>query len=211
MECLPGNMISIKEILKKLEEFETNEDKIDYLNEVLDETEDENLAKELNKILDELENNLETKLSSIEIPQARKIIREIDLDEAEQNAEQIQNKIQRQTARPDLTIRQNDNENLDLKYSSNNNYSNAKIYSQGSFDYNSMQKSFETDFMKSNIVRENILNPETALTEIEKENLAKKLRESMPGVSEEQLIMYQARITDELKKDEKSKYIGRLR
>ena len=33
----------------------------------------------------------------------------------------------------------------------------------------------------------------------------------MAGASEERILMYQAKLTDELKKDEKAKYIARLK
>lgn len=74
-----------------------------------------------------------------------------------------------------------------------------------------MQNSFDNDFLKQSIVRENVLNPENVITEVEKENLGRKLRESMPGASEEKILMYQAKLSDELRKDEKAKYIARFK
>src|SRR3989338_5415283 len=164
-------MMDFKNILKKLEELETNEEKVEFLKGLLEE-----------------------------------------LDDNELDAEQIQRNLpQRQAARPDLAIRQNEEDLGEFRYSSNSNYSNLALYSQQSFDYQTLEGSFNTDIMKQNLVRESILNPESSLTEIEKENLGKKLRESMPGASEEKILIYQAKITDELKKDEKSRYIARLK
>jgi len=203
-------MADIKKILEKLEELETNEEKVEFLKELLKELDDEDLINEVKELIKGLEENLESKLN-VDVP-LRKISREIDIDDNELDVEQIQRNLpQRQAARPDLAIRQNEEDSGEFRYSSNSNYSNLALYSPQAFDYQTLQSSFNTDIMKQNIVRESILNPESSLTEIEKENLGKKLRESMPGASEEKILMYQAKITDELKKDEKSRYIARLK
>ena len=203
-------MADIKKILEKLEELETNEEKVEFLKELLKEIDDEDLINEVKELIKGLEENLESKLN-VDVP-LRKISREIDIDDNELDVEQIQRNLpQRQAARPDLAIRQNEEDSGEFRYSSNSNYSNLALYSPQAFDYQTLQSSFNTDIMKQNIVRESILNPESSLTEIEKENLGKKLRESMPGASEEKILMYQAKITDELKKDEKSRYIARLK
>ena len=205
-------MLTIKEILKKLEEFENNQDKLNYLYELLDELEDEDLINEVKELITELEESLETKLEDVEIPQTRKVAREIDLNEVEQDVEQLQRNLpQRQTARPDLAIRQNEGEETEFNYSSISNYSATQLYTPQLFDYQTLQSAFDTGFIEQRLVRENILNPERAMTDIEKENLGKKLRETMPGASEEKILMYQAKITEDLKKDEKIRYIARLK
>lgn len=213
MECLPGKIMNIKEIKKNLEEFEDNQDKLDYLYKLLDKNEDEELINEIKILIEGLEESLENKLEQTDIPIMRKAVREIDFNEVEEDVETIQRNIsQRNVGRPDLTIRQNqDEDNLNFNYSSNNNYSSASLYNPGSFDYQTLQNSFDNDVMKQNLVRENILDPERVITEVEKENLSKKLRENMPGASEEKILMYQAKISDELRKDEKTKYIARLK
>ncbi|AJF63000.1 MAG: hypothetical protein QT11_C0001G0872 [archaeon GW2011_AR20] len=203
-------MMDFKNILKKLEELETNEEKVEFLKGLLEELDDEDLINEVKELIKEFEEDLESKLN-VDVS-LRKISREIDIDDNELDAEQIQRNLpQRQAARPDLAIRQNEEDLGEFRYSSNSNYSNLALYSQQSFDYQTLEGSFNTDIMKQNLVRESILNPESSLTEIEKENLGKKLRESMPGASEEKILIYQAKITDELKKDEKSRYIARLK
>ncbi len=203
-------MKDLEKILKKLEEFESNEDKIDFLYSLLEELDDEDLVNDIKKIIKTLEEGLENKLE-IDVP-LRKIAREIDFDESELDVEQIQRGLSQGTpGRPDLAIRNQDNEDLSFNYSGSSNYSTASLYSPTSFDYQTLQNSFDNDFMKQSVVRENILNPENVITEVEKENLNKKLRESMPGASEERILMYQAKLTDELKKDEKAKYIARLK
>ena len=206
-------MLTIKEIIEKLEELETNEDRLEYLNSILDETEDEELKDNIKDVIKKLEESLENKLEQTDIPVMRKAMREIDFNEIEDDIETVQRNIsQRSPGRPDLAIRQNqDEDSLNFNYSSNNNYSNASLYNSGSFNYQTLQNSFDNDVMKQNLVRENILNPERVITEVEKENLSKKLRETMPGASEERILMYQAKISDELRKDEKSKYIARLK
>ncbi len=202
--------MDFKNILKKLEELETNEEKVEFLKGLLEELDDEDLINEVKELIKEFEEDLESKLN-VDVS-LRKISREIDIDDNELDAEQIQRNLpQRQAARPDLAIRQNEEDLGEFRYSSNSNYSNLALYSQQSFDYQTLEGSFNTDIMKQNLVRESILNPESSLTEIEKENLGKKLRESMPGASEEKILIYQAKITDELKKDEKSRYIARLK
>jgi hypothetical protein len=205
-------MLTIKDILKKLEKIEDNQDKLNYLYGVLDEIEDEELSKEIKEIIKKLEESLESKLGEVEIPQVKKITREIDLNELEQDVEQVQRNLpQRQTPRPDLAIRQNEGEETEFNYSSISNYSTAQLYSPQSFDYQTLQRAFDTGFIEQSLVRENILNPERTITDIEKENLNKKLRETMPGSSEERILMYQAKITEDLKKDEKIKYVPRLK
>ena len=203
-------MKTIKDILEKLEELETNEDKLNYLYEILDEIEDEDLINNVKTLIQELDESLETKLENIEVP-IRRINREMDFDDIELDVEEVQRNIARPQARPDLVIRQNEEEESSFNYTSNTNYASAQLYSQGSFDYQTLQRSSQDDFMKNNLIRESILSPEGAVTELEKENLSRKLRETMPGSSEEQIIMYQSRITDELKKDVKSKYVARLK
>jgi len=205
-------MLNVKDIIKKLEELENNQEKINFLNKLLEEIDDEELINEIKGLIEELKESLESKLENIEIP-VRKIAREMEIDDTELDVEQIQRNLpQRQTARPDLTIRQmQEDEDLSFSYSSNTNYANTQLYAPQLFDYQTLQQSFNNDFMKQNIVRESILNPETPLNEVERENLSRKLRESMPGASEENLLMYQAKISSEIKKDEKIKYVARLK
>ncbi|MEK6907443.1 MAG: hypothetical protein AABW45_02850 [Nanoarchaeota archaeon] len=204
-------MVTIEDIIKKLEELESNEDRLEYLNSILDEIEDDELKENIKEIIKKLEDSLETKLEMQDTPSLRKIAREMDFDEAELDVEQIQRNTQQRNARPDLTIRQSEDNEANFSYSSNNNYSNTQLYSQGLFDYQTLQGSSNLDLVKQNLVRENILNPESPSTELERENLSKKLRESMPGMSEENLLIYQNKISTELKKDEKAKYIARLK
>src|SRR3989339_219780 len=103
-------MMDFKNILKKLEELETNEEKVEFLKGLLEELDDEDLGE--------------------------------------------------------------------FRYSSNSNYSNLALYSQQSFDYQTLEGSFNTDIMKQNLVRESILNPESFLTEIEKKKIRNKKRAS---------------------------------
>lgn len=206
-------MLNIKDIIKKLEELETNQEKIDFLNEILEEVDDEELINEIKELIDGLKENLETKLENIDVP-IRKITREIEIDDTELDVEQIQRDLpqrQGQAARPDLAIRQAEDENASFSYSSNTNYASTQLYTPQLFDYQTLQQSFNNDFMKQNIVRESVLNPETPLNDVEKENLSRKLRESMPGASEEDLLMYQGRIARDVKKDEKTKYVARFK
>ncbi len=218
MECLPGkvnkaeylilHMLSLKEINKKLEEFKSSEDKINYLNKLLKEINDKELVQELKRIIKDLEESLENKLEQVEIPQARKIIREIDLNETEQEAEEIHNRVVRQRIPRQQII--NEDREIDFSYSSVTNYENVQLYNLKPSDYNNMQNSFEHGSITQRLIRENILNPLNPITEVERENLSNKLREMMPGIPEEKILIYRAQIEEDIKKNEKIKYIPRL-
>lgn len=209
-------MLTIKEIIKKLEEFDTDEDKLFYLKKLSEEIEDKDLIGQIEELIRgfelSLEDKLEDKFGDMELPPLRKIAREVDLSGAEQEVEQLQREVTGQrNQRPDLIIRQEEDHDNNFNYTSNNNYASANLYVAESFDYQILQNSFNSEIIKQNLVRENILNPEMPLTEMEKENLSKKLRETMPGLSPEQLLIYQSKISEDLRKDEKSKYIPRLK
>src|SRR3989344_1742807 len=127
-------MMDFKNILKKLEELETNEEKVEFLKGLLEELDDEDLINEVKELEEDLESKLNVDVS------LRKISREIDIDDNELDAEQIQRNLpQRQAARPDLAIRQNEEDLGEFRYSSNSNYSNLALYSQQSFDYQTLE------------------------------------------------------------------------
>jgi len=201
-------MLSLKEIKKKLEEFKSNTNKIDYINKLLKEINDKELIKELKKIIKDLKESLENRLEQVEIPQARKIIREIDLNETENEAEEINNRVLRQRIPKQQSI--NENREIDFSYSSIANYGNIHLYDLKPSDYNNMQNSFEPNSITQRLIRENILNPLIPITEVERENLSNKLREMMPGIPEEKILIYRAQIEEDIKKNEKIKYIAKL-
>jgi len=201
-------MVKLEEIKKKLNELD-NEEKLNYLEELLDEIEDEGLIEEIENLIKNLKDNLENRLN-VEIPLARKVIREIDFDEAESDVENINRSVSKSFQRPDLVLREKEDEEKFKGYQAKNNYSNFSIYEQEIFSYDKFQR-MDVESVKQNLIRENILNPGGNITDFERENLNKKLREAMPGMSEEKLFEYQARIIDDLKKDEKMKYITRLK
>lgn len=201
-------MLSLKEIKKKLEEFKSADDKLDYINKLLKKINDKELVQELKKIIKNLEESLENKLEQVEIPQARKIIREIDLNETENEAEEIHNQVLRQRIPRQQDI--NEERGADFSYSSVADYGNVHLYNLKPSDYDNMQNSFEPNSITNRLIRENILNPLIPITEVERENLGNKLREMMPGIPEEKILIYRTQIEEDIKKNEKIKYIAKL-
>jgi hypothetical protein len=202
-------MLKIKDIVENLEKIEDNKDKINYLESLLEDLEDEELIEKIESLIKVLKESLENKLN-VEIPVFRKAIREIDFEDLESDVEQMQRNFSKPFQRPDLIVKNNETEETNFKYGSNANYSNIKLYNSISFDYQSLQNSFDMNVVRENLIRENILNPEGQVTEVERENLNRRLSEMMPNLPEEKLFVYQSKILEDLKKDER-KYIARLR
>ena len=54
--------MKLKDILKVLEKIENNEEKINYLKELIEKIDDKDLVNEIKELINELEENLEEKL-----------------------------------------------------------------------------------------------------------------------------------------------------
>ncbi len=208
--------MNIKDIKKQLEKLEDNEDKLEYLNKLLEQVEDEKLKEFIKSLIKDIE-SLESKLEKL--PDLTPIRRQVELDEVEHDIEsrEVQITPQRSIARPDLMMMPREQENIETNYAPGNYSINLvpEYLTQTITTYESFAtEGAEISKIEQNLVRENILNPESPLSELTREQLHVRVRELMPFASPEEVIRYEANIITGLrdtKKAERLKYIPKVR
>ena len=208
--------MNIKDIKKQLEKLENNEDRLDYLKKLLKKVDDEELEEAILSLIKGIE-GLESKLENL--PDIAPTRRQLELDDVEHDIEtqEIQVAPRQTRARPDLNILQREEENIETNYTTSNYTINLvpQYLTQSIISYESLaNQGIETSRIEESLIRENILNPESPLTDLSREQLHVKVRDLMPFASTEEIIKYEDKVLWDLKDSKKSshlKYIPKLR
>lgn len=207
--------MDIKDIKKKLAKLESKEAKLHYLKELLKKAEDKDQEKFIKTLIKEIE-SLESKLD--EMPDIAPIRKQIALDDVEHDIEtrEMQVTPTRPLRRPDLAIMPREEENLDVNYASSNYSINLvpQYIIPSSITYESLlDKAPEIGRIEESLVKENILNLESPLNELSREQLRIRVHELMPFATPEEVIRYEDKILNDLrdKKAANLRYIPKLR
>ncbi len=204
--------MKIKDILKELEKLKNNEEKVQYLKEVLEEVNDKNLIEQINKLIKDLKENLEEKLDK-EVPLTRK--REVELNEIEQDIEDKERQI-----RPQQIVRRNidldDIKKDEVNYTGNFVYkqSTAPVYQTNQLTYESISQQLNTNIrlIEDVLVKESLITPGSTLDEVQKERIQDTIEKFMPHASPEEKLMAEQRIVYDIKtKDKDFKYATKLK
>ena len=211
--------MKLKDILKILEKIENNENKINYLKELIKKTDDKDLINEIKELINELEEDLETKLEqNVAVTPARK--REIELDEVEHDIETREQQVTRQRpiARPDLNLQNRESEG-EVRYETNvSNYQSrqAPVY-QVNPSFSTYESVAQHDLTNARIVEkilveEDILTPGSSISETQKEQLRDTIDRFMPNASTEERLTTEKQIIYDMKlKGEELRYIKKLK
>jgi hypothetical protein len=212
--------MKIKDILKELEKLKDNEEKVQYLKEVLEEINDKELIKEINILIDTLKEDLEEKLSrEIVIPVTRK--RDLELNEIEQDIE-VQ---ERQVARPRQVIRQDivfprEEDEKETRYetvspnykpvSASPTYQVNRPFS--SYDNISLQNQVDTKLVEEILVKERDFNIGQVINDFQREEIRDTIDKFIPNASMEEKIKAEQQVIYDMKfKNKDLKYITKLR
>ena len=210
--------MKIKDILLALEELENNEEKLNYLKELLKKEKDEELIEEIQELINELEENLEAKLQyTIITPQQKRII---ELEEVETDIETQERQITRQRPiiRPDLNINDRKKE-TEVRYDlPNTNYKekNVPVYqnlqSFSTYESIAMQNKIDTAMVEKILVQEDIVSLGQAVNDVQKEQIRGTIERFMPHASVEEKIAAEQQIVYHIgSKDKGLKYMPKLK
>ena len=210
--------MKLKDILKKLEEFESNDERLDYLKELLKDIEDEELITQIEELINELEENLETKLEDIKITLGRR--RELEIEDVKTDLETQERQITRQRInRPDINL---SNINLDqeneVRYDTTQTYQSQSrpVYQapQSFFDYQSLTQKdqINTRMVEEILIKEDILSVGEAISESKRDQLRETVERFMPNASTEERINAEKQIMYDMKlKGKELRYIPKLK
>ena len=210
--------MKLKDILKKLEEFESNDERLDYLKELLKDIEDEELITQIEELINELEENLETKLEDIKITLGRR--RELEIEDVKTDLETQERQITRQRInRPDINL---SNINLDqeneVRYDTTQTYQSRSrpVYQapQSFFDYQSLTQKdqINTRMVEEILIKEDILSVGEAISESKRDQLRETVERFMPNASTEERINAEKQIMYDMKlKGKELRYIPKLK
>jgi len=212
--------MKLKDILNKLEEFESNEEKLEYLKKLLNKLKDDILIEDVKDLIEELEENLETKLEDIAITPRR--MREIESEDVEIDLEAQERQVARQTIRrPDLNLRNvNLEEENEVRYEATNpNYkpiTSTPIYQsvQPFSNYNNLalQNQLNIRMVEEILIKEREFNVGQVISDVQREEIRDTIERFIPNASVEEKIRAEQQVMYEMKfKNKDLKYITRLK
>ena len=212
--------MKIKDILNNLEEIESNEDKLNYLKELLKEMKDKDLIEEIKEIINELQEDLETKLEEdVKITPVQK--RQIKFDEAEHDIEIEQEEItprQRQVTRPIINLPRTDNE-TEVRYDASSNYQSRNVtpiyqttQSFSNYENISLQNQMNTKMVEEILIKERDFNVGQVINDVQREEIRETIDRFIPSASFEKKIKAEQQVMYDMKfKNKDLKYITKLR
>lgn len=171
----------MKNINKELKKFESNKDRLKYLEDTLKQTKDkktkENILDLINDIIQSLEEKIEEQLTE-EVPVRREFLEEIETPRY-------------QTQQPTETLEQEVSDMIPLEEPSEGYSPRSYGLSGQSYD-TTIGQEFEnvSDQARDKLTMQDDISDQIFTSESGMETLGKKVQEMSPGISEEEKITY---------------------